>query len=338
MAVARIVQGNRALQQRSASTGSFFNGVFPIMATPFNPDETLDLGGFTTALRFMADAGADGATIIGVLGESNRLVDNERAALITAAIEVKADFEQSTGKGFPICVGTSHPGTYATGELTKMAQELGADAVMVTPSKEPVPATPATLLRYFGAVAEAAPGFPIVLQDHPASTQVHMSMDLVHDITASIPEVASVKAEALPTPAKVALLRKMWGEKPPANPDCTILVGLGALYGGFDLEAGADGFMTGFAFPEVLKAMVDANNAGNAELRDAIYHKYLPLIVFEQQPGLAVRKQIYQIRGLMASGHVRHPGANITPFAAEMTKAVVDAAFPGQDVTKRICA
>ena len=33
-------------------------GVFPIMATPFNPDETLDLGGFTTALRFMADAGA----------------------------------------------------------------------------------------------------------------------------------------------------------------------------------------------------------------------------------------------------------------------------------------
>ena len=53
----------------------------------------------------------------------------------------------------------------------------------------------------------------------------------------------------------------------------TILVGLGALYGGFDLEAGADGFMTGFAFPEVLKAMVDANNAGNAELRDAIYHK-----------------------------------------------------------------
>ena len=47
-----------------------------------------------------------------------------------------------------------------------------------------------------------------------------MSMDLVHDITAAIPEVASVKAEALPTPAKVALLRKMWGEKPPANPDC----------------------------------------------------------------------------------------------------------------------
>lgn len=32
----------------------------------------------------------------------------------------------------------------------------------------------------------------------------------------------------------------------------TILTGLGALYGGYELAAGADGFMTGFAFPEVL--------------------------------------------------------------------------------------
>ena len=65
---------------------------------------------------------------------------------------------------------------------------------------------------------------------------------------------------------------------------------------------------------------------------------YEPFNRYEQQPGGAVRKEIYKQRGLMTSGHVRHPGANITPFAANMTRSVVDAAFPGQDVTKRVCA
>ena len=43
---------------------------------------------------------------------------------------------------------------------------------MVTPTKEPTPATPAALHAYYAKVAEVNPGFPIVLQDHPASTQV----------------------------------------------------------------------------------------------------------------------------------------------------------------------
>ena len=70
------------------------------MATPFRPDETLDLEGFGNAVRFMEAAGADGCTIVGVLGESNRLTDRERARLIAAAVEA--------APGFPICVGTSH--------------------------------------------------------------------------------------------------------------------------------------------------------------------------------------------------------------------------------------
>ena len=67
---------------------SFFKGVYPIMATPFNPDETLDLDGFRKSIAFMVDAGAQGATITGVLGESNRMTDKEREALIRVAVDV----------------------------------------------------------------------------------------------------------------------------------------------------------------------------------------------------------------------------------------------------------
>lgn len=81
-------------------------------------------------------------TIIGVLGESNRMLDAEREQLITAAVEVATEIRGTKSfltdnilqkKGFSICVGTSHAGTAASIGLSQMAQDLGADAVMITP-------------------------------------------------------------------------------------------------------------------------------------------------------------------------------------------------------------
>ena len=118
-----------------------------------------------------------------------------------------------------------------------------------------------------------------------------------------LPRVAAIKEEATPTPPKIrALLQGMTERKVP------ILTGLGALYGQFDLEAGSSGFNTGFAFPEVLMAMVKAMKAGDASRVQALYTRFLPLIVFEQQPGVAVRKEILRLRGLIGSSRARHPG------------------------------
>ena len=97
------------------------------MATPFHADESLDLEGFAKAIRFMASAGADGATVVGVLGESNRITDAEREQLVRCAV----DAASGVGRPFPICVGTSHAGTAATVGLSQMARDLGAAAVMV---------------------------------------------------------------------------------------------------------------------------------------------------------------------------------------------------------------
>ena len=309
-----------------------FRGVFPIMATPFLPDESLDLQSFAKAVSFMETAGADGCTIVGVLGESNRLTDAEREALIRTAVSAVAD----CGRPFPICVGTSHAGTAATVALSQMAQELGAAAVMVTPTKEPAPATDDTLHELYARVARGCPGLPIVLQDHPASTQVHMSPKLVARIAHEISEIACIKLEALPTPARIAALRTLWAsELPRANPECTILTGLGALYGGFDMEQGTDGFMTGFAFPEILSAMNAAAQSGDFEAAHALYHRFLPLIVFEQQPGVAVRKELYRLRGLVQSNHVRHPAApSVSPALAAALRAQIERSLPGVDVTK----
>lgn len=175
------------------AAAGMFRGVWPIMATPFRPDETVDLDGFRKAICFMAAAGADGITITGVLGESNRLTDAEREALIVTAVDAAKTAARPpvtgpavTGTGdagdagampaslppLRVCVGTSHAGTFATVALSRMAMELGADGVMVTPTKEPAPHAPEALVELFAAVERGCPGLPIVLQDHPASTQV----------------------------------------------------------------------------------------------------------------------------------------------------------------------
>ena len=146
-----------------------FTGVIPILATPFNDDESLDLASWRRLLEFMVDLGVDGVTILGVLGESNRLNDDERQTLIEAAVTV-------IGKRVPIIVGTSATGTRTAQHLSRMAQNLGADAVMVTPAKEAVPSED-RILELYQRIGEQL-SIPIVLQDHPASTDVHMSAAL----------------------------------------------------------------------------------------------------------------------------------------------------------------
>jgi 4-hydroxy-tetrahydrodipicolinate synthase len=296
-----------------------FEGVYPILATPFHDDERPDLESFDRLVRFMARLGMDGVTVLGVLGEANRLLDHEREALIRAAVKA------ADGR-LPIIVGTSHSGTRAAVALSQMAQELGAQAVMVTPHAEAVP-NDQRVFEYYRAIG-AGIRIPIVLQDHPASSGVHMSASLMLRIVNEVGNVAAMKEEAVPTAPKIrALLDGMSARKVP------ILTGLGALYAQFDLEAGSSGFNTGFAFPDVLMAMVKAAKSGELARMRALYTRFLPLIVFEQQPGVAIRKEILRLRGAIQGNRVRHPGASIQPALAEQVRALIEQVLPGVDIT-----
>lgn len=296
-----------------------FEGVFPILATPFHDDESVDLESCDRLVRFMVRLGVDGVTILGVLGEANRMLDREREALIRTAVTAAGPL--------PVIVGTSHSGTQAAAGLSRMAQELGADAVMVTPHAEAVP-NDERVLEYYHAIASSI-RLPIILQDHPASSGVHLSTALMLRIVKEVPLVAAMKEEALPTAPKIrALLQGMTARRVP------ILTGLGALYGQFDLEAGSAGFNTGFAFPDALVAMVKAVKAGDAARMRQIYSRFLPLIVFEQQPGVAIRKEILRLRGAITGNRVRHPGANLQPAAADQLRALIEQVLPGVDITR----
>jgi 4-hydroxy-tetrahydrodipicolinate synthase len=301
---------------------TIFRGVIPILATPFLQDEALDLESWERLLAFIAALGVDGITILGVLGESNRLTDRERETLIKSAVAI-------IRKRVPIIVGTSHSGTAAARYLARMAQDLGADAVMVTPGSEAVP-NDDRIVETYQRIADGLT-IPIVLQDHPASTGVHLSVPLMLRLLRDVSAIQCIKEEAVPTAPKIHQLRAALGER-----RVPILTGLGALFAPFDLEAGSDGFNTGFAFPEVLIAMMAAARAADWQRVHDLYSRFAALIVFEQQPGVAVRKEILRRRGLFTSSRARHPGASISAPMAVQLEATLARTLPGVDITRPI--
>ena len=102
----------------------------------------------------------------------------------------------------------------------------------------------------------------------------------------------------------------------------SILTGNGGLFVDFEMERGADGAMTGYAFPDMLTEVITLQNADKRDAAHDLFDAHLPLLRYEQQPGagLAVRKYILKLRGAIASDAQRAPASKMSAIA----KAEVD--------------
>jgi 4-hydroxy-tetrahydrodipicolinate synthase len=93
-----------------------------------------------------------------------------------------------------------------------------------------------------------------------------------------------------------------------------ILTGNGGLFLDFEMERGADGSNTGYAFPDMLVDVVRLSKAGRRDEAHDVFDAHLPLLRYEQQQGvgLAVRKYVMMRRGILASDAQRKPGATLS--------------------------
>ena len=286
----------------------YLTGVYNITPTPFHPDGTLDEASLRKLTAFTRGTGVNGMTILGVLGEADKLIDSERDRVIDIVID-------AAGKDFPICVGTTHAGTDGCIAHSRRAQQMGARAVMVAPPKL-ARTNDAALEKHYLAVAEAV-DIPVVVQDFPPAVGgITMSVELIAKLGAASPRLAFLKLEDDPAPMKVSQVRA-------ANPNVKIFGGLGGMMFLEELRHGAIGTMTGFAFPEILVDIYRKFSAGDLDGATRAFYKYLPIIRFENQPriNLALRKHIYQMRGVIASNRVRSP---FTPVDADTLKDLED--------------
>ncbi len=272
---------------------SGISGIFNILATPFSADYAVDYASLRRLARFQMAVGAQGLTILGVMGEAAKLSVDERRLVMDTVVETVAG-------AIPIVVGTSHSELATCIALSEAAFAAGADGVMIAPP--PLEdKSDAAILALYSEIAERISG-AIVVQDFPPVNDVIMSPEVLGQVAEGIPNARYLKLEDPPLMQKIDAIRR-------ETDKFEIFGGLGGMFLLEELGRGASGTMTGFAFTEILVAVYEAHQAGDRARAEAIFDRYLPLIRYENQPliNLTIRKRLLQRRGAMAEATPRPP-------------------------------
>ncbi len=281
-------------------------GTFAIAPTPFHDDGRIDEKSIDRLTDFYAEVGCDGVTVLGILGEAPKL-DAAEAEQVALRFVKRA-------KNMQIIVGVSAPGFATMRSLALKSMDAGAAGVMIAPP--PHLRTDDQITGYFKQAVEAVgDDIPWVLQDYPLTLSVVFTPAVIRKIVMDSPSCVMLKHEDWPGLDKISTLRAF--EQDGSMRHVSILCGNGGLFLDHEMERGADGANTGYAFPDLLVDVVRLSGQGRRDEAHDLFDAHLPLIRYEQQPGvgLAVRKYILMRRGLLASETQRKPGVALSAAA-----------------------
>ncbi len=273
-----------------------YKGVFPVVPTTFNDAGELDLPSQLRCIDFMIDAGATGLCILANFSEQFLLSDDEREVLTTAIL-------MHVAGRVPVIVTTTHFGTKVCAERSLRAQEQGAAMVMVMPPYHgaTLRASEEKIYEFYAALSSAI-DIPIMIQDAPMSG-TPLSPSFLARMAKEIEHVAYFKIETAGAASKLRELIRLGGdaiEGPWDGEEAITLLP--------DLDAGATGAMTGGAYPDGIRQIMDAYAAGRREEAIAHYTRWLPLINYEnRQGGILTAKALMKAGGVIDCEAPRHP-------------------------------
>jgi 4-hydroxy-tetrahydrodipicolinate synthase len=297
-----IVSGEKAM-----SPNPDVKGVYVIAPTPFHEDGRVDEASTDRMTDFFVQCGVTGITVLGQMGEAPKL-EHQEALAIASRVTRRAPV--------PVIVGVSAAGFAAMRTLSRAVMDAGASAVMIAPP--PSLKTDDQIVTYYHQAAEAiGTDIPFVIQDFPLTFSVVMTPAVIRRIVMENPSCTMLKHEDWPGLDKISTLRAY--EREGSMRHISIFCGNGGIFLDFEVERGANGAMTGYCFPDMLVDLVRHAAAGQRETAHDLFDAHLPLIRYEQQPGigLAVRKYVLMSRGILASDTQRRPAASLSKTARE---------------------
>jgi 4-hydroxy-tetrahydrodipicolinate synthase len=291
----------------STDLGAQAQGVFTICPTPFLDDGALDLPSIARLVAFQIEAGVSGLAVLGFLGEAHKLSQQERHQVVQAFVK------EARGR-VPVWVGVRALGIAGAIEQAQEAERLGAQAVFAAPLDK---VSDAQQFAYYQTLAQSVQ-IPVVIHDFPDSFGTEIGAELVARLGRE-GGVGLIKMEEPPVGQKITRILEL------AEGHTRVFGGLGGVYFLEELQRGAVGTMTGFAFPEILVRIYQHFAAGDVAAAAATFDRYCPLIRYEFQPkvGLALRKYTYEKRGVITSRAIRAPGLRIDATTAAELEATV---------------
>ena len=273
-----------------------FGRVSTAMVTPFDHKGHIDFAKTTQLVNHLIDNGTDSLVVAGTTGESPTLSKEEKIALFQHVVKV-------VDKRVPVIAGTGSNNTYATIELTKKAEEIGVDAIMIVapyynkPNQE-------GLYQHYKAAAEAT-SLPVMVYNIPGRSVVNILPETIIRL-AEIPNIVAAKEASGDLNAMTKIIAN--------TPDDFL------LYSGDDgltlpvLAIGGTGIVSvaSHVIGNEMQAMVDAFFSGRNADAAKLHQRLLPIMQgLFAAPSPAPVKTALQLKGLDV-GSVRLPMVPLT--------------------------
>ncbi len=270
-----------------------FRGVFTIPVTPFDPGGEVDETSLRNEVDWCVRAGAHGIVAPVNAGEGPSLTDEERRRVTRIVTE-------ATAGRVPVVIGVSGVSTQASAQYARWAREAGADSVIAMPPYGARLTDPESIFAFYGAVAEAADGLPVWIQNWSGPAGTAMSAPQVVRLLKEIPSVSYLKEETVgASQLMTAVLRE-------AGDACRgIMGGIGGRYLLDEFRRGACGTMPACQATDVHVAIWNALDAGDPDGARRLFNRLLPLLNMEALFGVALYKEVLMRRGVIAHATLR---------------------------------
>ncbi len=234
------------------------------MITPFDERGAVDAAEAVRIARFLVERGNDGVVVSGTTGESPALETEEKLALFRG-------IKDALGASATVIAGTGGNNTHHSVELTKAAEQCGADGILAVVPYYNKP-TQDGMLLHFGAIAEATP-LPIIVYNIPGRTGANMLPATFAELTRRHANIAGIKESTGDTAQFTEVLRTRTRE------DVTFWSGDDHMFlpslavGGYGLIS-----VAGHLVSRELKAMAEAFDGGDVDTAGRIHRDLAPLV------------------------------------------------------------
>jgi 4-hydroxy-tetrahydrodipicolinate synthase len=283
---------------------ALFGRVSTAMVTPFDNKGHIDFAKTTQLINYLIENGTESLVVAGTTGESPTLTKEEKIALFKHVVKV-------VDKRVPVIAGTGSNNTYASVELTKKAEQLGVDAIMVVapyynkPNQE-------GLYQHFKEIAESTT-LPVMVYNIPSRSVVNILPETIIRLS-EISNIVAVKEASGDLNAMTKIIAN--------TPDDFM------LYSGDDaitlpvLSIGGTGVISvaSHIIGNEMKEMVTAFLSGDHSKAAKLHQTLLPIMIgLFKAPSPVPVKTALQLKGLNV-GSVRLP---LVPLTEQERSALI---------------
>lgn len=286
-------------------------GIVPVLPTPFDSEEQLDLGSLERLVRFCASCGFSAVCLPAYASEFYKLTEREREAVVGSAVDAAA------GRVQVIAQSNHYAGLHAA-NIASANEERGADVISVAVPRM-FEISEEDVYKFVADVAGAT-SLPVLVQDFNPGGPT-MSPATAKRLHSDFPNFCYLKLEQPLMAPKVAEILAA------TDGGVQVLEGWGGMYLLEGIDAGICGAMPALGVADILQEVYGLAVEGNRDGAMDRFQTVLPYLAYSLQNMellLQIEKRLLVRRGLIECGTVRQTTLTLDPYTDRYADYLID--------------